>query len=290
MMSIRDVLNELGVSFKMVGEHHHATENFVQVDCPFCGGNYLMGIHIARGFVRCWRCGPRRLTEALSALSNKSTSECKRLLVNIDWKPFIATEQPTGTLKIPSGVKPMMAQHRRYLKDVRRLDPDVIESLWGVQGIGIHKEYAWRLFIPITKNGKTVSWTTRSISDNVEARYKTARVNQEAYSHKKCLYGEEYCNHACIIHEGPIDVWSTGPGATCTFGLSFSRTQLLRLAKFTLRVVCLDSAKDAQHRAEELCDTLMLLPGKTLNVVLDAKDAGSASEKELRRLRKLIRQ
>jgi len=289
MKEIQEVLNDLGIESKTAGEHHHATDNFIQINCPYCGGNFRMGINKLKSFARCWSCGIRNLLSTLSDASGQSISECKKYMRGVEWRHSASSFEPKGTLKIPLGVKPIQKQHIKYLKK-RGFDPDYVTSMWGVQGIGLSNQLQWRLWIPITRHGQIVSWTTRSLSDHVKNRYMTARPSEESYSHKKCIYGEEYCSHACIVHEGPLDVWATGPGAVCTFGLSYSRAQILALAKYLVRIVCLDNSEDAQRTARRMCDELMAFPGKTYNVTLDAKDAASAKEKELKKLRKLLRQ
>ena len=145
----------------------------------------------------------------------------------------------------------------------------------------------WRLFIPFHIHGEVVSWTTRSIGQN-GLRYVSASSDQEKVNHKSILYGEDFCRHAVIVHEGPFDVWRTGPGAVATCGTGFSRSQLLRLSNYPVRVICFDNEKQAQQRATELCDLLEPFPGETIQVTLDAKDAAEASDKEINQLRRFL--
>jgi DNA primase len=145
------------------------------------------------------------------------------------------------------------------------------------------------VFIPLFWRGKVVSWTTRSISPDASLRYVNAKPEQEAVSMKTLLYGEEHCNNAVIVHEGPTDAWRTGCGAVATMGATYTKAQILRLSKYPKRIICFDSESDAQKRALALCDTLKVFSGTTLRVVLDAKDAGSATDKEIRLLRKMLR-
>jgi hypothetical protein len=53
--------------------------------------------------------------------------------------------------------------------------------------------------------------------------------------------------------------------------------------------VCFDNQAVAQRKARALCDELSAFGGETLNVILDAKDAGSATDKEIRKLRRLLK-
>jgi hypothetical protein len=195
-----------------------------------------------------------------------------------------------GKLEVPTGILDYLPKvHRQYLIK-RGFNPNEIGTLWGVTGIGIHPDLAWRLFIPIYYKGDIVSWTTRLITDTTnEIRYRSAKETQERIPHKQLLYGEDYVRTSVIVHEGPTDVWKTGPGAVCTFGTGYKQTQITRLIKYPKRVICFDNEPTAQQRAKKLMNDLSCFPGETCNVLLDAKDAGSATEHEIKQLRKLLK-
>jgi hypothetical protein len=163
-----------------------------------------------------------------------------------------------------------------------------MESLWGLQGIGPTGDQAYRIFIPIKYRGEIVSWTTRSIRDK-GLRYLSASSEQERLPHKNLLYGEDLCFNVVIVVEGPFDVYRTGPGAVATFGTSYSREQLLKISKYPVRVICFDAEVQAQVQARKMVAELSCFPGKTYNVVLDSKDAGAASDKEIKALRKFLK-
>ena len=138
-------------------------------------------------------------------------------------------------------------------------------------------------------NGNDGSWTTRAVSDDVKLRYVNARPEEELRPIKSLLYGQHHLRHAVVICEGPTDAWKIGPGAVATFGVNYTKAQLLRMSKYPVRFVCFDSEPIAQQRAQALCEALIPFPGTTKNITLDAMDPGSASEKELRQLRRLLR-
>jgi DNA primase len=191
-------------------------------------------------------------------------------------------------LVFSKGVGDLRKAHREYLRG-RGFDVEALISLWRIQAIGIASRLQWRVFIPIFYHGEVVSWTTRSISDRVEMKYITARPTEEKMPSKSVLYGEDYAGHSVLIHEGPLDVWKVGPGALCTLGTSFSIAQVEKLSKYPRRVVCYDAEREAQQRARSLCDLLAPYDGETLNVLLDSKDPGSASDREIKRLRRMLK-
>jgi len=61
-------------------------------------------------------------------------------------------------------------------------------------------------------------------------------------------------------------------GAVAVMGLAVTRSQILKISKYPVRVIVLDSDFNAQKVAKKLCDSLKSFSGKTYNVQLDAKD------------------
>ena len=187
---------------------------------------------------------------------------------------------------IPARIGPLKRAHERYLQN-RDFDPDEIHRFWRIGGIGMSDRCAWTIFIPILLHGKLVSWTTRSIDPDTKMRYISAKPEEEVLHHKTLLYGEDYCRHSIIVHEGPTDAWRTGPGAVATFGQNYSREQIERISKYPRRYICFDSSKDAQNRAGRLADELSIFDGQTFRIELDAEDPATADPKETSRLRKV---
>jgi hypothetical protein len=193
---------------------------------------------------------------------------------------------PAKELVLPSGRKPLQPPHRRYLES-RGFDPDKIVRLWNVEGFGPHPKYPWRIFIPIYHNGVIASWTTRSISDEKDQRYGNAGIAEELESSKDLLYGEEYARNAVCVSEGYLDAWAVGPGGVATGGINVSKTQLLRIASYPVRVIIPDNEPLAIQRADKLCDQLEPFAGSTFKVVLSSgKDASRASKTEIKELRR----
>lgn len=292
-MNLTDVLTEAGVFFCRAGEHHHVREGWVGVDCPWCPaprgykGKYRLGIELTTGRANCWVCGRHSLPSVLVEAGKISYQAASALLTGVKLARFIPKPHQIGKLVKPKGIAPMAVPHKQYLEE-RGFDPEEIERLWNVQGIGLAANLQWRLFIPIHLDGKEISWTTRSISSTNPRRYVTAAPSQESLHFKDSLYGLDLVRTTILVVEGPTDVWNIGPGAAGTYGLLYTPAQVSIIAKFPWRVVCFDNAPDAQKRARALCDTLSLFPGRTTNICLDAEDPGSASKKEIQRLRATV--
>ena len=288
---LTDLLDSLNIPYQTEG-HHHCRTGWVQIDCPYCGQGerkWHMGFSLSGGYVNCWRCGHKPLVDTLCLLTRWTPHRVKSWLKDSQ----IVHRAPNrierrGTLKIPDGVTSLKASHRKYLQS-RAFDPDEVERLWNVGGIGLAAHLAWRLFIPIYQDDDMVSWTTRSISHQTNVlRYISAKPEDESVPLKHVLYGEQYARHAIIICEGPLDVWKIGPGAVATLGVGYSSYQFNRMITYPIRVVCFDNDKTGRERAWKLSNDLSGFPGETFNVTLKEGDAGSASSSTVKKLRKMF--
>lgn len=286
-MKFEDLLNDLGVSVAPEG-HHHTRDGWLQFDCPFCAmrGHYRMGYNQRNKYVNCWTCGRHSVYDVLLALGVDRRT-IKQMVADIEVDTKRAKEiERRGTLRLPRGMGPLHARHREYLEG-RGFDPSELIRLWQLKGTTFVADILWRIVVPIFHHGDIVSWTSRSIRDD-GMRWLSASPDQEIMNHKKLLYGFDYVRHSIIVCEGPSDVWAIGPGAVGTLGVGYSMAQVEKIATIPNRIICFDSSPDAQRRARQLTDTLMVFSGTTQNVVLDAKDPASSSKRERQHLRRLL--
>jgi hypothetical protein len=288
-MTIQEILGQLRVEFVEPGDHHHSRPGWVNLDCPFCGtsGGYHMGFRVSLGYFNCWRCGGHHVVSVLSKLG-ASRAEIEAFLQDRRVSPEEYHEKKRTSLKEPGGRGPLRTAHREYLRR-RGFDAEEVTRLWQIEGISLSTRLAWRLYIPVVYRDRRVSWTTRAIGEKVKQRYISAGADEEEINHKELCYGLDYCFTSVIIVEGPTDVWRIGPGAVGLFGTSYLPGQVRKLIDIPRRIVCFDPEPRAQQQAEKLCDELSGFPGETMNVVLDSEDPGSATPREIRRLRRLAR-
>lgn len=285
LMTIEEALTDLGVQHLRTG-HHHCREGWLQIkSCPFCGSeNYHLGWNLQNNFAACWKCGGHSGWNTLEALG-VPREKIRDFLRCVDTETEFKREIPKISLQEPKGRGPLLDSHARYLRS-RGFDPEVIRMLWSVEGIGIAARLSWRLYIPIVQYGKRISWTTRAIGDRVPQRYISASL-EEGENPKRVIYGADFCSHSIVIVEGPLDAWKIGPGAGALFGTAYTTAQVKHLFKIPRRFICFDSSPDAQRKAQELADQLSCFPGTTENLVIDAKDPGEASNKELNLIRRV---
>lgn len=278
---IEEILARLKIPFLRESGHHHCRPGWLQLDCPFCGGldKFHLGYNLQSGYWHCWKCGGLPGFKTLYALG--ATPEEVDSLKGRSLVPAPATRH-RGRLEEPKHRGPLLAAHNRYLRG-RGLVPATIAQVWQVEGIGIAPRLGWRLYIPIHLRGERVSWTTRSIG-KTPFRYVSASAQEESVNHKHVVYGLDLCSHSVVIVEGPVDAWAIGPGAGALFGTAYSVSQVEALARIPLRFVCFD--RGAQSHAKKIANELSCFAGRTEIIQLDADDPGSASTKELEKLRR----
>jgi hypothetical protein len=289
-MTLEEMLDELNIPHITEG-HEHCREGWIQLDCPSCSPNsehWRLGLNIYGKYLNCWSCGRMDLLETLQDMVDVPVAPLLNLVTD-GFDLSIEKAVIKGKLKLPNGRVPLLQMHRQYLQG-RGLNPDKITKLWEIEGIGMsaHMGLSFRIFIPIFLNGQMVSWTSRSVAPKHKLRYKSADRYSEKVPHKHLLYGADYVRHTAIVVEGPLDVWKIGPGAVATFGTAVTAAQVARIAAFPSRIICFDNDPAAQKIAHDLCRQLATLPGRTANIWLEAKDAGEASAKELRKLRAML--
>ena len=289
-MKFIDLLREQRIPFEQEGDKH-CRPGWIQLVCPFCGrgsAKHHLGYNLKKNYLNCWKCGAHSVASTLMEITGQSYREVKVLMDGLETDNAIREIiERRGRLQLPVGVGPLLGVHRQYLEG-RGYDPDAIAKEWGIQGIGLQPELKWRLFIPFYSRGEVVSWTTRSIAKNSTQRYISAAPEQEALNHKKLLYGEDKARHAICVVEGPIDAWKIGPGAVATCGTSYSRAQILRMARFPLIGICFDNEPAAQARAHDLLNQLSAFGGEVVNIQLDSKDPGEATAEELDTVRETL--
>ena len=294
MTTINNILEEYNIPATVPGDGG-GRGGWIQIPCPDCGSTsshgyvkHYLGISLSTGAANCWRCGRKDTARVLGALTGRPAREIRERLDGAVLAP--PPVRPTGRLVLPGGRAPLRGVHTAYLA-ARGLHAGDMAALWGVEGLGqvggAWRHLRWRLFIPIYHHGAVVSWTTRSIAPACQQRYLSAGAEQEAIPHKTILYGADYARHAIIVHEGPIDVWATGPGAVATCGTGYTEAQLLAMTRYSVRAVCFDTEPEAQERAKALAAALSAFPGTTHNVLLETGgDAAEADKGEIAELRR----
>ena len=286
-MNIKEILDEYKVEYREHGDHEHAGEGWIQVQCPYCSphGNFRLGFSLTSRAAVCWSCGRLPAGEALGLLIDKPAKVGWAILGKVETVGF--KKKARGKLTLPSGSQPLASPHKKYLKK-RGFCPEELEDIYGLLGTGQASTRPWSIVFPIKVDWETVSFFTRKLHDR-GTRYLSADPKDEAVSAKELLFAEDMAVNAVCVCEGAFDAMRIGPGAVATMGMSVSAAQIHRLTRYRRVVVCLDNDKDAQRRAEILCGRVATFGVEVLNVQLSAKDAAVAPEHEITEIRRLLK-
>lgn len=272
-MDIARLLDDNNVPYTT--EHKNIREGWIGLeDCPFCDsrGKYHLGYNLDENYFSCWQCGGHSTPHAISRLLHISYDYAEKLIEDYGGTPrFVEPRIRVGTnsFKYPSGPLEIQKQHIQYLEG-RGFDWEYINGIWGIKGTGpVSKlddgegkvlNYSNRILAPIRWRSQYVSFQTRDITDKHMAKYMACPPARERISHKHILYGDLF--HAGgrgIIVEGITDVWRLGPDAFATFGVKFTREQILAIASlFKETAVVYDPEKQAQRQADQLVKELLM--------------------------------
>ena len=266
MLDILSLLNELGIQ---PGSSKQAAPGWINVTCPFCTGHYghHLGFNLKGQFFNCWRCGFKPTIKAISALGKINFREAKSLIdkytiLGLLQEKEVSHEKPAEVI-LPKHSLPMRARHKKYLEK-RGLNPDEMEEKYELLGTDMRSDLPWRIIIPVTLNGRIVSWHSRDITGLSTTPHKACPQNREVIPHKSIIYAYDQSRGASVaIVEGVFDAMKLGPGAVATFGITVRRDQVLFLMeKYKKAYIIFDPEKEAQKRAENLC--------RQLNEVIEA--------------------
>ena len=272
-MNIRKIYQEYNIPTAPEG-HKHNTPGWVNVECPFCSGNpgYHLGYSIEDDYFKCWRCGWKDKIKTLTTLLHIERKEAFELINRYSGKtPEIRVHQKlqkTNKFKYPSNTSTLKQQHIRYLEK-RRFDPEYLSNFWDIKGTGPistldGKDYKHRIIIPIYWKGRVVSFQGRSIG-NAEPKYKACPKDREIINHQTILYRHpEVVDNYGIAVEGVFDVWRLGTLAFALFGISYTKSQVIEIAKAYKRVtIIFDDDPQAQEQAKRLNYQLISLNVKS---------------------------
>lgn len=303
-INVVKLLESKGVPYAESG-NEHCRPGWIQIDCPYCNdppNSFHMGINLESFSFVCWKCKFHKRYEALSAIlripEEKVSAVLREFRVDIGQKRIfkaLPMVKP-GELVKPFKNEPLNAFHEKYLRK-RGFDPAFLAKKYGILGTGgfpVKAMWRNRIVIPVKDmSGKVVSFQTRTIRNGVEPRYLGCPSKLELYNHRHCLYGAEFARSgSVVVVEGVFDAWRLGDGAVATFGIGWTKPQLLWLAKKWERIVVLyDTHKesgeidwDAQAAQDTLVTELQALGKNVVVGGLKGKDPGSLSERKAKKV------
>jgi len=298
--TIVDVYRQHGIP------HEVTARGWVNCRCPYCGGDgQKMGFGPSSPHFFCWKCGSHPGRETLSRLLGVAEDAAASIWHSLGQRgpdPVLRDRSAqqrvrTSSYHRPSGVVPLTASHSAYLER-RGFDPDRVRHEWGVCSTGPVSrvgsvDYRNRLFIPISWDGREVSFQTRDTTGKSDAKYKSCPEERELAHHKHVLYGSEeaWRGGIGVAVEGVTDVWRLGSIAFAVFGIQYRPEQVLEAARHFDRVaVAFDGERQAQVQARKLAAQLAGMGVRTTVLRLgEGVDPGGMSDDDAAHLAAEVR-
>lgn len=290
MIDLRALGRDYGIPVIDSG-HHHCSTGWIQTHCPFCspGSGYHLGYNLQKGNWSCWRCGPHKTWDVLTAMLGGTAAAA------LAWRKYrgepervLHTKKPRRrTVWTPPGMRPLGRRHLRYLRG-RWFDPDKLVKEWDLTGTEhlSGPKWNWRITFPIrTQDGRVVAYGGRAIVDGRKPKYRLPSDAQIAASPQSLLYGiDRVKGDSIVVVEGPSDVWRLGAGSVALLGVGWTEEQAVQIKRFRRRFIMMDPDSAGRRRGEELADWLGMFSGETEIIEGLSSDPGGLLQREADRI------
>lgn len=298
----------------------------INIRCPFCDDpSHHLGLNISpkRPFWGCWRCKtagrhPYHLLLHLfkdSRSANAAIAEQQEGGVPDAFESLFSHREDETTVARIRTEKPLPSAFRRlagyvgrkpplfseryleYLERERHFPNGRTAAMTGDLHYAITGDYAGRLILPIYASGKLISWVGRKISDSGPSpRYKT----EDSGDLKRCIANMDALEmeqrpkeKALLVGEGPMDylklevlLGDRNCVATCTFGVSWTDSQLVLLSRYAKKFghTFIVYDKEARMEGMKLVSALREVSGSsriTATFVPGRKDPGEMRQSDV---------
>ena len=293
-MDIVQLYMDYSVDFRTEG-HKHCRPGWVNTPCPFCISEqghegYHLGYEIRNNRYTCWRCGWHPIIPTIAKLIQLTEREVYSLIKEYGllipkFTQITEAKFNTKEYRLPSRVKPLEANHIRYLEN-RGFDAEYLQKEYYIIGTGPVSlldglNYKFRIVLPFIWDGQEVSFDSRDITDKHPFKYLACPLEREKIPHKNIIYGkQEYWTDRIVIVEGPTDVWRFGFNSGATSGIKFTPKQMSYIAKnFKRAAVCFDDEPQAKKQADKLVSELKFRGVDSFRVDIKG-DPGSMKQSE----------
>jgi len=224
----------------------------IEIHCPMCGysdKNKHLGLSLTTSLYGCWRDPqhrgkhPARLIASLLGISRDEAMRLTRQYFNLDLELLgkrgkiefdidVKPAEKPPTFCTFTGKDQLENQFVNYLKR-RGFDPKWVINRYGLQW-SIGGQFSYRIIIPILFGNQWMTWAARTISDNVNPKYKMAS-EKEGVIVKPSDFLHDFQNlrggKLLVLCEGAFDSFKVtaasipGVSATCLFGKNITEKQ-----------------------------------------------------------------
>lgn len=238
-MDLKQLLEKNGIRYWTSGKN--VSQGYIGLQCPFCGdhSNHL-GIRLKDLKVTCWKCGPHNIIKLFQILLKISYIDAKAIITSI--KEDLVLEDikeriPAQKLIFPPGITTNFPRiFREYLKK-RNFNPRELISKYKLRTCYRFGKYSYRIIIPIFKDNKLVSWTSRDITNNAESKYMSATVEESIAKPQDLIFNFDSVKPGedAFLVEGPFDVFRFGDNSFAFLGLKINANRLRQIALKRIR-------------------------------------------------------
>lgn len=293
-MNIGELLEDRGVEFQKQGKN--VSRGWIGLKCPFCNdqSNHL-GIRLSDLKCKCWKCGGKNLAETFQELFEIPYKTALNLISQLETDVTFDDnyeDEKISAERYFDGSIPKIDLPKESAIHFPKIHLDYLKKRgFGLKTIRKYRlkavytagKYKFRIIIPIIFKGRIVSFTSRDVTDEAEAKYITAPIGLT--NAKDFVYNIDSLKKGdnAILVEGPIDVWRLGDKAISFLGVSRSEKQLVQLYKKEIKTLHIlydndeTGKRNARRQAKELSPIV-----EQVNILWleDKKDPGELSNEE----------
>ena len=284
---------EQGIPYSTQGKN--VTEGWIGTRCPWCindPSNHL-GINLFSNRVSCWRCGKRgSFWDYVKKVAPQSVKSLKNFAIR-DFGSLSEVQQKqeydwNKEVSLPTSTTEILPSHIEYLER-RNFSPYHVYRKYNLRSCDRFGQCKYRILIPVYYHGKLVTWTARDITGMQEPAYLNCKKELSIIPIKETLYNFDTVNDIAIVVEGPIDVWRIGDGCISTFGIQYTKQQILLLSKIKRIFIMFDNdIPEAVQKSDELAWGLSPFSEVCQLNILENLDPAELPESEVEKLRKDI--
>lgn len=269
----------------------NVSRGWTSINCLFCidHANHL-GINLKSKAYNCYKCGETgsvfKLIQEIDGCSFKETLKIIKEF-NSGGNYIPKEKQYQSKIKFPDNILKEFPKTYKDFLISRRYDPDIVIKKYNLMATGFIGDFNHRIIIPVTMNGRILSYVGRDITGKANIPYKNSPDYKSIKDPKYCLYNiDSVIQNKAIIVEGIFDSWRIGEGAVATFGTQYTHEQLLYLKNLKQVFVLYDA--DAKSKAERLAYDISTIVNEVKLILLSEGDPDDLTENDVRALRKEI--
>lgn len=247
---------DLGIPY--IDSHGMLTREYIGVEghCPLChhggGGRPYGAFRRDARVYTCWNCKSNDFWSAIQIVSGitdkrKLSELLKKYSTNTGFSPYSFKKEeskPRPTKIVLPGDPEMIQPARRYLR-TRGFSPEYLWQKYSLRSTTYGKP-SYRIIIPVTYNGRVVSYTSRDYTNKQELRVVSCKKDLEIIPHKHLFLGLDHVRSKNVmVVEGPFDCFRVGSGGVSSFGSEITLQQTMLLAeKFDNVFLCPDGKEE----------------------------------------------